>query len=112
MGGSVGRSERNLVVRRLLDLARASHADTVPVRQQLRHHHGVIRRTAALAAVVRIDNRRQIEFLDRLTYEVREMVLRQPILQARRHQHHLVGLIRPKIVLVVHARIHTMLVKR
>ena len=109
----VGRehAEGHDLVRGALDLARAANADAIPIRKKLRHHHRMIRRITALAAVIRVEDRRQIEFHDRLAHEIRQVPFGEPVVQAGRQQHRLIRVIRTKVCLVVHARHYSMAVK-
>ena len=109
VGGEHAEGDR--LVRGAFDLARAAHADAMPVREKLRHHHRVIRRVAAPAVVVRVEDRGQVQRLYRLAHEVRQMALGEPVVQARRHQRRLVGVIRTEVSLVFHARHYSMAVK-
>jgi len=68
------------------DAARGVDPLAVGVQQQRCHHDRVVRRIAALL-VVRLDDRRQIQFLGhRVPYEVRQMVRRHEVQHRGRQQ--------------------------
>ena len=74
-----------------LYLARARDSDTVPVKQQPRHKHGMVRRqTSPVAPLVAGVNGSQIQLVHHVPYEARQVTLRQPILQRWRQQERLI----------------------
>jgi hypothetical protein len=64
-----------------LDLARAENAGGVAIDQHLDHHRWVERLVARTAACVPGIERLQVQRIDRVTDEVRQMPLGQPVLQ-------------------------------
>jgi hypothetical protein len=59
------------------------------IQQQRDHHARIVRRTPDTITAIRAVERRQIHLLDRGEHKPRQVILRQPVLQARRHQQHL-----------------------
>jgi hypothetical protein len=53
------------------------HTHAIAVNQQLRHHS---RRLATLLAAVHLIHRRKIELIDHVADDIRQMILRQPLL--------------------------------
>ena len=69
--------DRHILVRRLGELSRRRDPDGVPVEQQRRHHPGRIRPLpAGILALDDTLDRAQVQLLDQLEHEIRQMVLR------------------------------------
>jgi hypothetical protein len=78
--------ERNVVKAVTLDAARRPDVGRVGVDEQRHHHRRIMRRPTPAILAIRHIERIQIKLADRLQNEPRQMVLRQPLLQARRQQ--------------------------
>ena len=76
------------------DLARAEHARGVAVDQHLDHHRRVKRLVARPVLVVAGVERAQIERVDRVADEVRQVPLGQPVLDRLGQQQHLLRFVR------------------
>jgi len=95
-------AERHAVIRRPLQLAAGEHAGRVAIHQHTQQQRRVVRcrtRTAVAPA-----QRRQIEPVDHLHHEPRQMFLRQPLLNRRWKQLVRVAIERPEIA---HGRAHS-----
>jgi hypothetical protein len=82
----VGRdhAERDVLPAALLDRARGTLADRVGVDQKRNHHRRVVRRGAPTVLAVRRVEGSEIELGNRVEHEPSQMVLGQPLSQARR----------------------------
>jgi transposase len=78
--------ECNVFHQPALDPARTEHSHAVPVQQHLRHHQRVVRRLATLLVPIDRVHPRKIQIVRHITDKVSQMVLRQPIAQARRQE--------------------------
>jgi hypothetical protein len=88
IGRAVGsnHTERDVVVTAPLDSPRGAHPDRVGIDEQRHHHRRVMRRaTPAVIAIARVE-RADIHLRNRIEDEPREVILRQPLPQARRQQ--------------------------
>ena len=94
--GIAGRqhAKRHVLEQPALDPARREDPDAVGVHQHLRQHDRVIRRVAAFLVLIHRRDGRQIQLIDQVAHEVRQMILRQPVPQARRQQQVLLGHVR------------------
>jgi hypothetical protein len=76
----------NVLTAVTLDPPRGTLLRRIREQHQGHHHRRVIRRAAMPVRSIRRIERRQIQPLDALDHEPRQMILRQPIPQRRRHQ--------------------------
>jgi hypothetical protein len=81
-----------------LDAARETHADRVGVEHQRDHHCRIVRRPAMAVLAVGAIERRQVKLRDRLQHKPREVILRQPLTQARRQQQLLLTIARDEVL--------------
>src|SRR5258708_23460221 len=86
--------ERNVLHQSSLDPPRTEYTPAVPIHQHLRHHVGVIGRLASLFRAIHCIHRRKIQVVDHITDEVSQVVLRQPLAEARRQQQFLIRIVR------------------
>src|SRR6185437_14278982 len=78
--------ERHVLMGLPLYLPRRRDPYAVPIQEQRHHHLRIVRREAPqLALVVRVD-RGQVQLLDDIQDEQRQVVLRQPLQRRRRQQ--------------------------
>ncbi len=103
-GGVIGRAvgaqhaERDVLAAAPLDRPRRALANRVGIQQQGDHHPRLMRRPPpAVVAVVAVE-RRQIDRLDRVDHEPGQMVIRQPVAQARRQQERLLTITREEVL--------------
>ena len=88
-------SEPDVLNQPLLKPSRREHTHAIAVDQNLCHHARMIRRIAPLLTlVVRLD-RSQVQLIDQIGNEIRQMVLAKPLPQARRKKKILFREIRP-----------------
>src|SRR5271166_1210116 len=74
---------------RALDTSRGALSLAIGVENDRHHHRRVIRcTTPAVLAIARVEGR-EVDVLDRIDHEPREVVLRQPLAQRGRHQQQL-----------------------
>ena len=91
-------AKRDVLVAAALDRARRAHPDRVGVDEQRDHHRRIMRRpTPAVVAIAR-NKRRQVHLGDRVEHEPREMLLGQPLTQARRQQQLLLAITRDEVL--------------
>jgi hypothetical protein len=76
----------NVLTAMTLDPPRGTLLRRIRIQNQRHHHRRVIRRPAMPVRSIGRIERRQIQPLDTLDHEPRQMILRQPIPQRRRHQ--------------------------
>ncbi len=88
--------KRHVLLQPPRDLARGKHPARIRIDQYLRHHHRVIRLVAPPVPFIPGVERRQIQLIDHLAHEIRQVVLRQPLRQGRRQQKLLIRLVRQK----------------
>src|SRR3984885_6165322 len=88
-------AESNVFGQPLLQTTRRENAHAIAVNQNLGHHPGVIRRIAALLALVVALDRVQVQLIDQVGDEIRQVVLGQPLTQTRRKKKILLRKIRP-----------------
>jgi hypothetical protein len=79
-------AERDVLVTTTLDRPRRALADRVRVEHQRDHHLRVERRTTPPVLPVPGDERREVELLDNVQHELRQVIGHQPLAQARRQQ--------------------------
>lgn len=79
-------AKRDVFAQPAIDLPRREDANAVGVHQHLGHHHRVIRRLPPLVVLVDKRDRRQVQLIDQVAHEVRQVIIRQPIAEARRQQ--------------------------
>ena len=84
-------SERHVLRHPALDLARRKDPHAIRVDQHLGHHHRVVRWLAPLFVFVHAFNRPQIERVDQVADEIRQVLVGQPVPQTRRQQQLLFG---------------------
>src|SRR6202795_5284363 len=85
--------ERHVLLRCPLHLPAAHHSHAVTVQQQTHHHRGLIRGQPAPVPLVGPVDQPQIELLDHIGEEPRQVPLRQPIVQRRRQQQALIQVV-------------------
>src|ERR1700723_3204465 len=88
-------AESNVFAQPLLQTTRRENAHAIAVNQNLGHHPGGIRRIAALLALVVALDRVQVQLIDQVGDEIRQVVLGQPLTQTRRKKKILLRKIRP-----------------
>ena len=76
--------ERHRIVRRPLQLAARKHAGRVAIDHDAQQHRRVIRRRTGAAVAAR--HRPQVQPVDHLDHEPRQMLLRKPLVHPRRQQ--------------------------
>ena len=89
-------AESDVFLARPLDLPRGPRPARVRVEQQRHHHRRVIRRPAAPVLPIGGIERVQIHLLDSVDHEPREVLIRQPLPDVRRHQKRLLSITRDK----------------
>jgi hypothetical protein len=95
VGGQV--SEGYIFVRPALDFPRTHHPHTVAVQQQPHHHQRMVGgQSPAVFPVISGVNRRQVQSIDYVADESRQVSFRQPVLQGRRQQQRLVQIAHPE----------------
>jgi hypothetical protein len=77
---------RHIVEASAFDHPRRAAAGSVRVQQQRHHHRRIVRRTAMPVLAIGAIEPGQVHLLNRRQNEPREMVIRQPLTQARRQQ--------------------------
>jgi hypothetical protein len=82
--------ERDIALTPLFDTPRRHHPRRIGIHQQRHHHLRMMSRPTPAVIAIRRIKLRQIQLLDRVDHEPRQMILRQPIRQRRRQQHHLI----------------------
>ena len=91
-------AEGDVVATVTLYPARRAHPDRVGIDEQRDHHRRVVGRAApAVLAISRI-KRRQVHLGDRLQHKPREVILGQPLPQARREQQLLIAITRQEVL--------------
>jgi hypothetical protein len=91
-------AKRDVVMTAALDRARRPHPDRVGIDEQPDHHHGIVRRSAmAIVAVTRTE-RPEIQLANRVEHKPCEVILRQPLTQARRQQQLLLTITRDEVL--------------
>jgi hypothetical protein len=91
-------AERDVLLAAAFDAARGALADRVGVEQQRDHHRRIMRRPAMpVGAIGRIE-RPEIHRLDNVEHEPREVILGQPLAQARRQQQLLLAITRDEVL--------------
>jgi hypothetical protein len=90
--GLIGSQEpkRHILHALALDRPRGAHPGGVSVDQQAQHQPRIIGRVAAQPAVVGVDGRQVQHLVDHLGHEPGQVILRQPLIQRRRHQQSLI----------------------
>jgi hypothetical protein len=91
-------AERDVLHARPFDPPRRALPARVVVQQQGDHHPGIVRRAPVTIRPIRAIECAEIKLLDRGQDEPREMILRQPVAQARRHQQDLLTLARQEVL--------------
>ena len=76
--------EGHRIVGRPLQLAARTHPRRIAIDQQAQQHARVIR--GRTRAAIRLDHRRQVQLLDNLDHEARQMPLRQPLVNRGRQK--------------------------
>ena len=100
IGGAVGADhpKRDVLGAAALDGARGALADRVGVHQQRQHHGRLMGRAApAVLAVVGVEGA-ELQRLDRVDYEPGQVILGQPLAQARRQQQFLLAIAREEVL--------------
>ena len=90
--------KRDIVATAPLDAARGPLADRVGVHQQRDHHRRIVRRATPTIASIRGQEFGQIEPVDDIDHEPCEVILRQPLTQARRQQQLLLAITRDEVL--------------
>jgi len=100
VGLLVGRDhpERHVLDQPALDPAAGSLTGAVGVDQHRQHHRRVVRRAPATIGAIPRQEARQVELGNHVQHEPRQMVLRKPVRNRRRHQHQLLALDRHEVV--------------
>ncbi len=100
IGPLVGRDDAvgDVLLARALDGPRGALALGVGVEQERDHHRRVVGRAPVAVESVGGIERGQIHLLDRSEYEPREVILGQPIAQARGHQKRLLAVTRQEVL--------------
>ena len=95
VGVVVGRQhpEGDVLVEPLGHAPGRHHPGAVPVEQHLHHHPGMIGRAAPLLTLVAGGDGREVQLVQHVVDEISQMVLGQPLLQSRRQQQLLVGIV-------------------
>jgi hypothetical protein len=85
----------DLLVRRLLDLARGGLPRAVAIEEELHQQRRVVRGLASpIAGLIRREDRRQVQgLIHHLADEGGRVVLREPVAESRRQQEQLVGVV-------------------
>ena len=100
IGRLVGRDhpERDVLATAPLDPPRRTLPDRVRVHDQRHHHRRIVRRAAPPVRAIGSQERGQIELADRLDHKPREVILGQPLAQARRQQQLLLAITRQEVL--------------
>src|SRR5450759_1113275 len=88
--------ERHVLVGRPLHLPAAHHPQAVTVQEKAHHHRRLIGRHAPPIAFIGPVDQPEIEFLDHIGDEPRQVPLRQPVVQGWRQQQTLVQVVGPE----------------
>jgi hypothetical protein len=67
-----------------LDAPGAKYPHAIPVHQHLGHHPRIVRRLPALLVTIHRIQRRQVQIIHHIADEIDQVILRQPLAQARR----------------------------
>ena len=86
--------ERDVLAAAPLDPPRRALADRVRVHDQRHHHRRIVRRATPAVPPIRSQERGQIELADRVDHKPREVIISQPLTQARRQQQLLLAITR------------------
>src|SRR6516225_4028464 len=76
-----------------LNPPRCKHPDTVCVDQYLDHHPGMVRRLSPFLILIDSFDLTKVQIFHQLTDKVRQVIFRQPLSKARRHQKQLIGFV-------------------
>jgi hypothetical protein len=90
--------KRDVVTAVTLDPARGAHSDRIRVDEQRNHHRRIVRRPPVAVLAIAAIKRRQIHLRDRLQHTPRQVLLRQPLPQARRQQQLLLTITRDEVL--------------
>ena len=90
--------KRDVVLAVALDPPRRALPDRVRVQQQRHHHRRLVRRTTPPISAIRGVERSQIDLADGVDDTPRQVVLRQPLAQARRQQQLLLAITRQEVL--------------
>jgi hypothetical protein len=91
-------AERDILVAAALDPPRRSFSNRVGVQQQREHHRRIKRRAAPAVVAVAGQERSQVEFVDDLEHEPRQVIVGQPLPQAWRQQQGLLPITRHEVM--------------
>jgi hypothetical protein len=96
----VGRDhpERDVLAAPSLDPPRRALADRVRIHDQRHHHRRIVRRPAVPIGAIGGKERGQIELGEHLDHKPREVILGQPLAQARRQQQLLLAIARQEVL--------------
>jgi hypothetical protein len=88
IGHAVGadHAKRDVLATAPLDRPRRAHPDRVGVDEQRHHHRRIVRRATPPVIAIRRVKRRQVHLRDGVEHEPHQVLLRQPLAQARRQQ--------------------------
>ena len=90
--------ERDVVLAVALDPPRRALPDRVGVQQQRHHHRRLVRRATPPVSAIGAIKRGQIELAHGIDHTPRQVILRQPLTQARRQQQHLLAITRQEVL--------------
>ena len=90
--------ERDILAAAPLDPPRRALPDRVRVHDQRHHHRRIVRRRPVTVGAIRGKERSQIELADRVDHKPREVILSQPLTQARRQQQLLLAITRQEVL--------------
>ena len=90
--------ERDVLAAAPLDPPRRALADRVRVHDQRHHHRRIVRRAAMPVGAIGSKERGQIELADHVDHKPREVILGQPLAQARRQQQLLLAITRQEVL--------------
>jgi quercetin dioxygenase-like cupin family protein len=96
----VGRedADRDVLMAAPLDPPRGPFADRVGIDQQRHHHRLIVRRPAPAILAIAGEERPEIHRVDGTKHEPRQVILRQPLAQARRQQQLLLAIARDEVL--------------
>jgi hypothetical protein len=89
---------RDVLVAAPLDPPRRPLADRVGIDQQRHHHRRIVRRPTPPVLAIAGQERPQIHRVDGIKHEPRQVILRQPLAQARRQQQLLLAITRDEVL--------------
>jgi hypothetical protein len=89
---------RDIVVAAPLDPPRRPLADRVGVDQQRHHHRRIVRRAPPAVLAIALKERGEVHRFDGIEHKPREVILRQPLPQARRQQQLLLAITRDEVL--------------